>query len=89
MLVLKNKINSYCCQRLICALISILILSSQDPAAHVFSPQEYTTATYQYITNNAVRHTNTIFTLGVFHVLHYAHQTCKVSNIYFDFAFQV
>lgn len=49
MLVLKNKINSHYCQILIWALISILILPSQDTAAHVSSPQESTTAVYQYI----------------------------------------
>lgn len=55
-LVLKNKINSYYCQRLIWALISILILSSQDTAAHVSSPQEPTTAAYQYIIHNMIQH---------------------------------
>lgn len=71
MLVLKNKINSYYCKRLIWALISILILSSQDTAAHVSSPQESPTAAYQYIMDNAVCHTKSIFRLRLFHMLHY------------------
>lgn len=90
--VLKNKINSYYCKRLIWALISILILSSQDTAAHVSSAQESPTAVYQYITENAVWHTKSIFRLGVFHTLHYADPpslNLKTQIFTFDFAFQV
>lgn len=66
-LALKNKINSYCCQRLIWGIISLLILSSQDIAAHVSSPQDSTTVAYQYIKHNTVWHTKSIkFRVGFF-----------------------
>lgn len=87
MLVLKNKINSYYCQRLIRALISILILSSQETAAHVSSLQEPTTAAYQYIMHNTVWHTKSTCKLGFFCTLRLlTHtQTFKALNIYFWF----